>query len=115
MAVIMGNQYSLAAQVRLGNVSNELDSNLQADCFTGTWVASSVLQDRENAQFVLSPGDLDEAVTAFLAFADTPEEAESGTGGNGTAFQPSSPSATASSTASRSARPIYRESSGTSS
>lgn len=87
MAVIIGNQYSLAAQVRLGNQSNELDSNLQADCFTGTWVASSVLQDRENAQFVLSPGDLDEAVTAFLAFGDSPEEADAATGANGTAFQ----------------------------
>jgi predicted metalloprotease len=87
MAIIIANQYSLAAQVRLGNTQNTVESNLQADCFTGTWTASLIpgfrtqLGLEENID--ISPGDLDEAVSAFLGFGDT----DAGQSTEGTAFQ----------------------------
>jgi predicted metalloprotease len=98
MSTVIGNQYSRAAQIKAGNDGGTLEENLQADCFTGAWVASAVLHDRgdfdeENPdanpnanRFLLSPGDLDEAVIAFLNFADPAEEFEAGEGENGTAF-----------------------------
>ncbi len=89
--IIIANQYSLAAQVRLGNLSNDVESNLQADCFTGTWAASMVPGFRSGLglpeDLVISPGDLDEAVTAFLAFGDSAEDVDAGVAVNGTAFQ----------------------------
>ena len=95
MSTVIGNQYSRAAQIKLGNDDGSLDTNLQADCYTGAWVASSVLQDRgpfdpdaspQGNVFVLSPGDLDEAVIAFLRNGDAPDAFEAGEAENGTAF-----------------------------
>ncbi|CAN5180277.1 neutral zinc metallopeptidase [soil metagenome] len=95
MSTVIGSQYSRAAQIKLGNVDGSLETNLQADCFTGSWVASSVLQDRGELNsetnpagnaFILSPGDLDEAVIAFLRNGDAADDFEAGEGENGTAF-----------------------------
>jgi hypothetical protein len=67
---------------------------LQADCFTGAWAGSipldldgdglgdfaargtDVIRDPElgNASIFLSPGDLDEVVSAFLAFSEASTE-----------------------------------------
>lgn len=88
VATEVARQYAYAAQVRLGNMDNSMESNLQADCFAGLYASTGFLQNRGEGQvLILSPGDLDEAVIAFLQRSDTGEVVESGDGSVGTAFQ----------------------------
>lgn len=87
VATVIGNQYSVAAQSRLDIGGTPLGLSLQADCMTGTWAASVFLQNRESAQLLLSPGDLDEAILALLALGDAPEVVEQGTSERGSGFQ----------------------------
>lgn len=84
VATELARQYAYAAQVRLGDLANDLASNLQADCFAGLYASSGFLHNRENQVLVLSPGDLDEAVIAFLFTSD---DAGDGDSSVGTAFQ----------------------------
>ena len=85
VATDLARQYAYAAQVRLGNLDNSLASNLQADCFAGVYAASGFTVNRGEEQLlVLSPGDLDEAVIAFLVTSEEDADDESGVG---TAFQ----------------------------
>lgn len=79
----IARQYAFAAQVRLGDLDDSRAANQQVDCFAGVYAASGFVGDRENQQLFLSPGDLDEAVIAFLLTSDTVE------GGTdvGTAFE----------------------------
>ena len=72
VGIMLGTQYSKAAQFRLGpSIDDGLTVNLQADCFTGSWLAIRVQRGDRGARhrrtLRLSPGDLDEAVIAFLA------------------------------------------------
>lgn len=84
VATEFARQYAYAAQVRLGNTDNSLASNLQADCFAGLYASSGFLNNRPNQVLTLSPGDLDEAVIAFLQTSDDPDGEEMTVG---TAFQ----------------------------
>jgi predicted metalloprotease len=85
VATDLARQYAYAAQVRLGNLDNSRASNLQADCFAGVYAASGFTVNRSDEQvLVLSPGDLDEAVIAFLVTSDEAAEGEEGVG---TAFE----------------------------
>lgn len=86
VATELARQYAYAAQVRLGNDANTLASNLQADCFAGLYAASGFLANRPNQVLTLSPGDLDEAVIAFLQTSDS-ADARDGEMTVGTAFQ----------------------------
>ena len=90
-AVVIANQYSTRAQHLAGLPEGTLDARLQADCFTGVWVATTKTNEindtlPDDAKLFLSPGDLDEAVSAFLEFS---KASGSDTGGStdGTAFQ----------------------------
>jgi predicted metalloprotease len=70
-AVIIATQYSERAQKLAGLTINTADARLQTDCFTGVWVATTKTNEVNktlpaDAQIQLSPGDLDEAVSAFL-------------------------------------------------
>lgn len=90
--LLLGNAWAAGMQEDL-----ELDgAALQADCFTGAWAGSipldldgnglgdfaargtEVIRDPnpplENASIFLSPGDLDEVVSAFLAFSEASTE-----------------------------------------
>ncbi len=89
VATELARQYAYAAQVRLGDTENTLESNLQADCYAGLYAASGFTVNRgEDQILVLSPGDLDEAVIAFLLTSDDSAEVEStGEATVGTAFQ----------------------------
>jgi predicted metalloprotease len=87
VAIELARQYAYAAQVQLGNDDSSVASNLQADCFAGIYASSGFLVNRENQQLVLSPGDLDEAVIAFLQRSDDSDTVESGEATVGTAFQ----------------------------
>lgn len=88
VATEIARQYAYAAQVQLGNLANDRASNLQADCFAGVYAASGFLVNRANQQLILSPGDLDEAVIAFLQRSDsTSDPDDEGASTVGTAFE----------------------------
>jgi len=75
VATEIARQYAYAAQVRLGIEDNTLGTNLQADCLTGLYASSGFIGDRgEGQRLFLSPGDLDEAVIAFLLTSDANED-----------------------------------------
>ena len=95
VAVLLSNAWSRGMQVRL-EIDDEPEAlALQADCFSGAWTGSIPADqsltvatnggpvERESA-IILSPGDLDEAVQAFLLFSDDPAIEE---GATGTAFE----------------------------
>lgn len=88
VATEIARQYAYAAQVRLGITDNNLGTNLQADCLAGLYAFSGFSGNRgETQQLTLSPGDLDEAVIAFLLNSDSSEDVDSGAVSVGTAFQ----------------------------
>ncbi|MDP1820067.1 MAG: neutral zinc metallopeptidase [Acidimicrobiales bacterium] len=87
VATELARQYAYAAQVRLGNFDNTTETNLQADCFAGIYASSGFLVNRENQQLVLSPGDLDEAVIAFLLTSDSSADVDADDVSVGTAFR----------------------------
>src|SRR3546814_6608704 len=72
----------------MGNEDNSLEANLQADCFAGLYASTGFLQNRgEDQPMVLSPGDLDEAVIAFLLMSPSADEVVESDTTVGTAFQ----------------------------
>lgn len=83
IGVVMAHEWATAVQARAGLPTEGLDAELQADCFTGSWAAALVPQDNPTG-ILLSPGDLDEAISGFLAFGDDPVSGESF---GGTPFQ----------------------------
>ncbi len=87
VATELARLYAYAAQARLGFEESSVSTNLHADCSAGIYASSGFLADRGDDQLVLSPGDLDEAVIAFLQSSDAGEDVESGAGSVGTAFQ----------------------------
>jgi predicted metalloprotease len=69
VASLLATQWGLAALTRLGDESDEKTSTLRGDCLAGGYTASVILYNRpETSTFQISPGDLDEAITALLVF-----------------------------------------------
>lgn len=69
--------WAIAAQVQLDVVDQER-SELQADCLTGSWAASTfpgASPDVTPTQLQISAGDLDEAIMGFLAYGTDGEDA----------------------------------------
>ena len=89
VATEIARQYAFAAQVRRGIEETSLATNLNADCLTGVYASSGFLADRQDRgqALFLSPGDLDEAVIAFLLNSDASEDIEDDGVSVGTAFQ----------------------------
>lgn len=76
---VVGSGYSLAAMQQLGILDRDAASRTRtADCLAGVWSASVFSRNRESAQLQLSPGDLDEAVSALLSTAEHREGSGSG-------------------------------------
>lgn len=88
VATEVARQYAFAAQARLGNLDDTRATNLQADCFAGLFAYSGFAGNREGQgqELFLSPGDLDEAVIAFLGDSDGSDEASDGNASVATAF-----------------------------
>ena len=69
VATLLATQWGLAALTRLGDESDEKTSTLRGDCLAGGYTASVILYNRpETSTYHISPGDLDEAITALLVF-----------------------------------------------
>jgi predicted metalloprotease len=90
-AVIIANQYSTRAQHLAELPTGTPDARMQVDCLTGVWVATTKTDEINKtlppeAQLSLSPGDLDEAVSAFLELSKA-SASESGNSTSGTAFR----------------------------
>lgn len=71
VSLLIGNAFADRVQNQLDVGLEGKERSLQADCMSGAWVGD--LEARADAgltEFQLSPGDLDEGVTAFLRFGD---------------------------------------------
>jgi predicted metalloprotease len=70
VATMLATQYGLAALYRLGvGEMDEKTSTVRGDCLAGSYTASVVLYNRpETSTYHISPGDLDEGITALLVF-----------------------------------------------
>jgi predicted metalloprotease len=69
VATLLATQYGLAALTRLDDTSDEKTQTARGDCFAGAYTASVILYNRKDTStFHISPGDLDEGITALLIF-----------------------------------------------
>jgi predicted metalloprotease len=69
LGLLLGNQWSQAAQTRAGLDTAGVAAEMQADCFVGVWTANLTLDDNP-MEVWLSTGDLEEGISAFLLFSD---------------------------------------------
>ncbi|HTY27560.1 MAG TPA: neutral zinc metallopeptidase, partial [Mycobacterium sp.] len=69
VATLLATQYGLAAMTRANDESDDRTQSLRGDCLAGAYTVSVVLGNRsDTSSFRISPGDLDEAITALLVF-----------------------------------------------
>jgi predicted metalloprotease len=69
VSVLLANAWSDAMLTRLGSNLTGKDRSLDGDCLTGLWTRSALPSQRPPSdRLKLSPGDLDEAVIAFLRY-----------------------------------------------
>jgi hypothetical protein len=69
VVTLLATQYALAAMERAHDQGDAKTQSLRGDCFAGAYTASVILGNRvETSSFRISPGDLDEAITALLVF-----------------------------------------------
>jgi predicted metalloprotease len=67
VGMLIGDLFARAAQDRRGRSGEDEAGQLAVDCLAGTWT-NDLLTRKGPASLRLSPGDLDEAVAALLAF-----------------------------------------------
>lgn len=79
VGTLLGDLFARAAQDRRGQSTSSRAGQLAVDCLAGSWtydILNRSPADRQQGGVTLSPGDLDEAVSALLAFG----RAEEGSG-----------------------------------
>lgn len=72
----LAHRYANAAQHQLDLfdvTDDDHDERLHADCLTGVYAAAQFFQEIPDQRLVLSPGDIDEIIIAFLSDDDGPE------------------------------------------
>jgi predicted metalloprotease len=79
---LLSEAWGRAAQTRAGLPADGSPAGLQRDCFTGAWI--SAIGTSRVAQFLLSPGDLDEVLLTILVTSFDPRAAPTR---RGTAFE----------------------------
>ena len=67
IGMLLGDLFARAAQDRRGEATRTEQGQLTVDCLAGSWTNDLLTRDA-NSRVRLSPGDLDEAVSALLAF-----------------------------------------------
>jgi predicted metalloprotease len=72
VGMLLGDLFARAAQDRRGQSTTSRAGQLTVDCLAGTWT-NDQLQRQPGQGLTLSPGDLDEAVAALLAFGRATE------------------------------------------
>jgi predicted metalloprotease len=80
VGMLLGDLFARAAQDRRGRSTQGRAGQLAVDCLAGSWTYDMLNRPDAEQSVTLSPGDLDEAVTALLAFGRAQE------GGGATAF-----------------------------
>jgi predicted metalloprotease len=81
VGMLLGDLFARAAQDRLGRSTRSKAGQLAVDCLAGSWTNDILTRSPSQQRGVtLSPGDLDEAVAALLAFG------RAGDAGGTTAF-----------------------------
>jgi predicted metalloprotease len=68
VGMLLGDLYARAAQHRRGAPTQDRAGQLAVDCLAGSWTYDLLHRDAQSETTQLSPGDLDEAVAALLAF-----------------------------------------------
>jgi predicted metalloprotease len=68
VGMLLGDLYARAAQHRRGKPTGDAPGQLAVDCLAGTWTHDLLRRGGQTQATRLSPGDLDEAVAALLAF-----------------------------------------------
>ena len=82
VATLLATQYGLDATEQLGSADSVITSTLQGDCFAGAF-AGALLPTADGTSaydLVLSPGDLDEGVSALLSFRSDADRERQGPG-----------------------------------
>ncbi|MEU7907624.1 neutral zinc metallopeptidase [Actinoplanes sp. NPDC049118] len=73
VGMLIGELFARAAQHRRGASTREAAGQLAVDCLAGSWTNDLLNRDDSGRTTRLSPGDLDEAVAALLAFGRAAE------------------------------------------
>lgn len=68
VGMVFGDLFARAAQDRRGASTTSGAGQLTVDCLAGSWTNDQLIRDQDNQRIRLSPGDLDEAVAALLAY-----------------------------------------------
>jgi predicted metalloprotease len=80
IGMLLGDLFARAAQDRRGRSTQDRAGQLAVDCLAGSWSNDLLRRGSDPQSLTLSPGDLDEAVAALLAFG------RAGDGSGATAF-----------------------------
>ncbi|WP_308121065.1 neutral zinc metallopeptidase [Paractinoplanes bogorensis] len=73
VGMLLGDLFARAAQERRGEATRTEQGQLTVDCLAGSWTNDMITRDQSDSRVRLSPGDLDEAVQALLAFGRASE------------------------------------------
>jgi predicted metalloprotease len=73
VGMLLGDLFARAAQDRRGRSTTDRAGQLAVDCLAGSWT-NNQLKRKPGQGLTLSPGDLDEAVAALLAFGRAGEK-----------------------------------------
>jgi predicted metalloprotease len=84
VALVIAHEWGHAIQARGGAEGPTILTELQADCFAGSW--SAYVDSGLSNNLALSPGDLDEAIAGYLQFRDTPGTSIEDPSAHGSAF-----------------------------
>jgi predicted metalloprotease len=68
VGMLLGDLFARAAQDRRGASTQDRAGQLAVDCLAGSWTNDILGRSADRTRIRLSPGDLDEAVGALLAF-----------------------------------------------